>query len=360
MLVTLLVFIFILGLLIFVHELGHFLTAKRNGIKVEEFAFGFPPRIFAFKRGETEYALNLLPFGGYVKMLGEEEDAAASEKKNARSFAHQSVWVRSKVVVAGVLMNVILGWLLFTFGFMIGMPPVVTPPEQIPFAETTRKVAIAGVADQSAAQKMGLEPGDIVTGFNEQPVNDKDQLAELAKNHKGQEVTLTVERSGETRDVKGTLASEDPALGVRLGDDLSVQLPVWWAPIYSVWETMKATGQIFVGILGFFKDLVVKQEVPAEAAGPVGIFYYTRGVLELGFSALLNFIALLSLNLAVLNILPIPALDGGRLLFILLEKFNKGKKVINQRIENIAHLIGFILLIALILTITYNDILRLR
>lgn len=359
MLITLIVFGLILGLLIFVHEFGHFLTAKRSGIKVEEFAFGFPPRLFGFRKGETEYALNLFPIGGYVKMLGEDEDASASEKKNSRSFAHQSVWVRSKVVVAGVLMNIVLAWLLIGLGFSIGMTPVVTPANQIPRARITRAVVIDAVADNSAAKQAGLKPGDQAIKFNDIYIDSTEQLADLTKTNKGQNFSLQINRKGETLTVNGTLGTAEGALGVRLGQDEKVRLPIWWAFIYSVWETIKATGLVFVGILDFFRQLVVTKQVPAAAAGPVGIFYYTRTVLELGFGALLNFVALLSINLAVINIMPIPALDGGRLLFILLEKFNRGKKVLNQRIENIAHAIGFVLLIILIISITVNDVLKL-
>lgn len=358
-LITLIVFIFILGLLIFVHELGHFLAAKRAGIKVEEFAFGFPPRLFAIKKGETDYALNLFPVGGYVKMLGESEDSPEKEKHNPRSFAHQSAWVRTKVIVAGVLMNVILAWLLITIGFWIGMAPVVTDPAQIPYAKTTKTTVISAIAANSAAQQMGLLPGDIVTSFNGQAIVSKDELAALTREHRGQPVSLVLQRDGQEMNVQGTLSQEDPALGVGLADDYKVQLPVWWSPIYSVWETIKAAGLIFSGLIGFFQQFAIQHKVPEEAAGPVGIYQLTRSVIDLGFTATLNFIAVLSVNLAVLNILPIPALDGGRLLFIILEKFNKGKKVVNARIENIAHLVGFVLLMLLIATITYNDILRL-
>jgi regulator of sigma E protease len=359
MIVTLIVFILILGLLIFVHEFGHFITAKRSGIKVEEFAFGFPPRIFAVKKGETEYALNLFPIGGYVKMLGEEEDASANDKKNERSFAHQSVWTRSKVVVAGVLMNVVLAWLLIAIGFMVGMSPVVTEPEKIPNATVIRAVGISAVAENSAAQAAGLKPGDHVLEFNGQIITTTEKLANLTKENKGQAFTLDIARNGNRQTVSGTLGTNDGPLGVRLAEDVTVKLPFFTAIFYSMWETIKAVGLIFVGILDFFRQLFVTRQIPAEAAGPVGIFYYTKTVIDLGIGALLNFVAVLSINLAVINIMPIPALDGGRLLFILLEKFNHGRKVLNQKIENTAHAVGFFLLIILIISITVNDVLKL-
>jgi regulator of sigma E protease len=358
MLITLVVFIFILGLLIFVHELGHFIAAKRSGIKVEEFAFGFPPRLFAVKRGETEYALNLLPFGGYVRMLGENDNDPTAEKKNHRSYAYQSPWVRVKVVVAGVLMNAVLAWLLITIGFWIGMPPVVTAPNDIPRANVQTSVVVAGIMPDSAADKMGLKPGDQIISINNQPMASQDAVSKTTTALKGQQVTVQISRNEEMQSLSGTLNSEVPPLGVQLADDSVVTLPFWWAPIYAIWETIKAAGAIFVGVMGFFKTLFSQFRVPAEAAGPVGIFYITRSVLDLGFGALLNFVAILSINLGVVNILPVPALDGGRLLFIILEKLNKGKKVVSARIENTAHAIGFILLILLILTITYHDVLR--
>lgn len=359
MLTTLIVFIFILGLLIFVHELGHFIAAKRAGIKVEEFAFGFPPRLFAIKRGETEYAINWLPFGGYVRMLGENDNDPAAEKKNHRSYAYQTPWVRAKVVIAGVLMNGILAWLLLTLGFWIGMPPVVTPPNDIPRAQVSTSVVIAGVMQNSAADKMGLKPGDEIVAINDQTLKSQDEVSAKTSELKGQTVTIQIVRNEQPQNLTGTLSSDTPPLGVQLADDSVVKLPFWWAPIYAVWETIKAIGAIFVGVIGFFKTLLSSFRVPEEAAGPVGIFYITRSVLDLGLGAVLNFMAVLSVNLGVVNILPVPALDGGRLLFIILEKLNKGKKVVSARIENTAHAIGFILLILLIFAITYHDILRL-
>ncbi len=358
MIVTLIVFIIILSLLILVHEFGHFIIAKRSGVKVEEFAFGFPPRIFAIKRGETEYAINLLPFGGYVRMLGEEEDVAKTIKHNPRSFASQSVWTRSKILIAGVIMNLILGWFLVTIGFMIGMPPVVSQPSQIPLAHTSETVGVVGLIADSAAVKMGIKPGDSVLTFNSQTVANQDQLYQLTTGHRGETVVMTLNRKGKTITINGQLGTGKIPLGVSLSDDVKVQLPIWWAPIYSVWEVLKTIGLTFVGVFTLIGEIFTKHQVPAEATGPVGIFYLTRSVLDLGFAALLNFVAVLSVNLAVINVLPIPALDGGRLLFVVLEKFNHGKKVINATIENWAHTIAFFLLIAFVLFISYHDILR--
>lgn len=359
MIVTIIVFVFILGLLIFVHELGHFIAAKRAGIRVDEFAFGFPPRLWAIKSGETEYSINLLPFGGYVKMLGEDEDVSVAEKQNPRSFAHGSVWTRSKVIIAGVTMNMILGWLLISMGYVIGMPPVITDPAKIPYAKTTKTVTIAGIAAGSVAASIGLAINDNIIEFNGTPVASKEELAAATKAAKGQSISLKVKRGKQELTKSGQLAAGDAPLGVSLADDVRVRLPLWWAPIYGLLETFKAIGLIFVGVVRFFKELFVIRHIPPEAAGPVGIFYFTRSVLELGFGALLNFVAILSINLGVINVLPVPALDGGRLLFVLLEKLNRGRKVVSQQIENLAHTVGFAALIVLLLAITYNDILRL-
>ncbi len=363
LLITFIAFAFILGLLIFIHELGHFLTAKRSGIKVEEFAFGFPPRLFAIKKGDTEYALNLLPFGGYVKMLGEDDDATVSEKKSSRSFAHQDGWIRARVVVAGVVMNILFAWVLMSLGFMIGTTPPVSKPEAIPHAKISSKTIVTMIKAGSAAEKAGLKTADQITTLNDQSITTAQQAADYVKSQPGKPITMTIVRNGQELKLSGQLGevvspTEGP-LGAGLADDQKVRLPIWWAPIYAVWETLKAFGMIFVGILGFFKQLFAARQIPAEAAGPVGIFYLTGDIIHLGLAAVLNFMTILSLNLAAINILPIPALDGGRLLFILLEKLNRGKKVLNQQIENWAHMIGFALLIILILVITYHDILRL-
>lgn len=360
MLITAIVFIIILGLLVFVHELGHFLMAKRSGIKVEEFAFGFPPRIFAIKRGETEYAINLLPIGGYVRMLGEDEDATKAEKSNPRSFAHQSPWVRSKVVVAGVVMNVILAWLLVSIGFMLGMSPLVSEADSIPRAKVTHEVAISGVLEGSVASEIGLKPGDAVLSINDTQITSQKQLIEYTTSNRGKDIKLVVDRKGEQKTFSAVLGSGEYPLGAALVDQSKAKLPIWWAPIYAIWETLKAVGLIFVAILDFFRQLFVSRAVPEGAAGPVGLFQLTRTILDYGFAALLSFAAMISINLAIVNILPIPALDGGRLLFIILEKINKGKKVVNAQIENAAHTVGFVLLILLIIAITYSDILKLR
>ena len=183
---TLLAFLVILGLLVFVHELGHFVAAKLSGVKVEEFAFGFPPRIVCHKRGETNYCINLIPFGGYVKMLGEEE-----ESKSPRSFSSKRARNKLFIVVSGVAMNFILAGVLFSIGYMIGMSPIRVNPDAIS-GPTTNRIYIAQVNEGSPAEQVGLQAGDIIEGF---PSNE--DFSQYTRSHLGERVLLNITRSGE-------------------------------------------------------------------------------------------------------------------------------------------------------------------
>lgn len=356
---ALLVFVFIFGLLIFIHELGHFLAAKRANVLVSEFAFGFPPRIWAKKVGETEYALNLIPFGGYVKMLGEGEDPDASAKRNPRSYAHQPWQTRAKIILAGVTMNALLAYVIITLGLLFGWPGLMTPPAEVPLAIITPRVEIEAVEAASPGERLGLLVGDRLVKLDGQAITDRDSLIKQLQTKAGQAVEVQIERRGQTLVLSGELNSEPPVLGVALNDRTTYRLPFYWAPIYAPYETGRALSVLVVGIVQFLATIVSTQSIPEGAAGPVGIYVATKDYLEAGFWPLAAFTALLSANLAVLNILPIPALDGGHLLFIILERLNKGRRVLAHQIESVLHLVGFAFFLVLILAITYQDILKL-
>ena len=348
MLLTIIVFIVILGLLIFVHEWGHFLVARLVGIKVEEFAFGFPPRVLAWKRGETEYALNLFPIGGYVRLLGED-----GKSSDPRAFNRQSVLKRLGVVVAGVAMNLVLAVLVFWVGFTIGMVPVVSQPAALGGTQTPQ-LFVVGVVHNSAAAQIGLLEFDIIQGFG-----SSDELRTYTKSHTGETVPLTIIRNGEEVTKQVSLGTDESGpLGVYTQQVTKVQLPFFQAGRAAVIETGKTVVATFHFLGDFFKNLIGHGQIAEGVTGPVGIFRITGQTVQLGFTYVLQLLGILSVNLALLNILPIPALDGGRGLFVVLEGIIR-RKVVREEIEGTIHAIGFILLLALIALITYRDIVHL-
>lgn len=349
MLLTIIVFIFILGLLIFVHELGHFWVAKKTGVKVEEFAFGFPPRIWSVKKGETNYSINLIPLGGYVKLFGEEEDI-----NKPGSFHAKPVGIRVLIVAAGVFMNFILAIVLMTIGFSIGMTPLVSDPAALGGQKVSR-VMVEFIQPGSPAATSGIKKGDILEGFN-----SPSDLQNFTKQNVGKEVTLNIlhgARKFETLQVKLS-ANSDAPLGVAVISITKVKQPIPQAFVTSILETGKVIGTLIDFLGNIIKNVFTTGKAGPAAAGvvgPVGLFNFTAEAIKIGWIYVLQLVIILTINLGVINILPFPALDGGKVLFLALEGIFK-KKVIRQEIENIIHLVGFSLLIILILFITYRDI----
>ena len=385
MFLTIIVFIAVLSLLVFAHELGHFVTARRFGVRADEFGFGFPPRALGFyknksgkwrrvlggrtyeslenetkadlvpAKGSTIYSLNWLPIGGFVKIKGENDNGDFEPD----SFAAKKIWKRIVILSAGVIMNVILAWFLFTVGYMIGMPQATT--DVGPNARVSEAmVAIIDVRENSPAASAGLVTGDFIISVNGQAVALEKDLQELVGVNAGQEVSLVIEREGEEMSLVVTPEASAEGRGV-IGVGIMAAGTVSYPFFNALIEGAKTTGwllkEIFVAFGGLIKSLVGGESVGADFAGPIGIANITGQAARLGFAHLLQFTALLSLNLAVINILPFPALDGGRILFLLVEKI-KGKPV-RRDIEAVAHNIGFILLIALIIFVTYKDIIKL-
>jgi regulator of sigma E protease len=377
---TVLIFILVLSVLVFVHELGHFWTARKLGVKAEEFGFGFPPRAFGFHKNKagkwrflkgkkdpntlteeerpdgTVYSVNWLPLGGFVKIKGENGEG----KQDPDSFAAKAIWKRALILSAGVAMNIILAIVLLSAGYMIGLPESLDNLK--PSAKVSApQVFVMEVLPESPADQAGVRAGDIMTLVNEQKVTSNESFQDLVAVQVGQETSFTIKRDGE--EMRVTIVpelleeAERPAIGVSIYVSGLVRYPFFTAIVEGFKLTFWFFWVIILAFYGLIRDLLIGVSVSGQVAGPVGIATLTGQVASMGFTYLLQFIALLSLNLALINILPFPALDGGRLLFLLIEKFI-GKPV-RQSIEAWFHTIGFWLLILLIVFVTYKDIVRL-
>lgn len=348
---SIIVFILVLSILILVHELGHFLVAKKSGIWVEEFGIGLPPRIFGKKIGETIYSLNLLPFGGFVRLHGELTDTKVTDKK--RAFLTKPKRVKVAVIVAGVIMNFLLAVVAFA---------IVYSSSGIP--KETNKITVLDVNPGSPAQVAGLIQGDVITKVKDVEMTSTTQFINSINDNLGKRTVLEVESGEETKKVTIKPRVDHPdtegPLGVVISSIEIYYPPVWQRPFYGIYYGFKEAvfwgGNVIVGFYNIFKDLF-SGHVPQDVAGPVGIFVITSEAAKTGIMPLINLLGIISVNLAILNIIPFPALDGGRLLFILIEGI-VGKKVL-PKVEAVIHMVGMIILLVLILAITIHDIQRL-
>ena len=376
----------VLGALIFVHELGHFVAAKRFGIKVLEFGFGFPPRLFGIRYGETLYSINLVPLGGFVRMVGEEDP------EDPRSFARKSVLQRIIVLSAGSFMNLLTPIVIFTVLFAI------------PRDTAIGSVIISGVAPGSPAAEAGLRPGDIVLAYDGDRVNNHLDLIAQVMASLGSETDITVRRGAIVSGLGGSpeLAAvetltvvprlnppelqvvdnvAEPETQVSLGDaqlynrelevgDIMTQgsigvmigtsnvrivkqrESIWNAvpmAVERIWDVVTITKNGFARWIAGGPD--------PGLAGPIGIARVTGEVAKAGISPIFELTALLSISLGIVNILPIPALDGGRLMFVVIEWVRRGKRISPKR-EGLVHLVGFAILLGFIVVISYFDVVR--
>jgi regulator of sigma E protease len=422
---TVIAFAIVLSLLVFVHELGHFIAAKRTGVVVEEFAFGYPPRLLKYWQSEgkiqldgkemvvgrktdvsrqievggrvvyesetqvdgrvvvtrlqpvpedmsgeeatqefgapvgvieqfergTEYTLNLIPFGGFVRMLGEEDPTAPG------SFASKSKKVRVVVLVAGAAMNVLLAIVIFTAAFMLGAPQVVA----------TDNVLISSVAPDSPADKAGLRIGDIVVSINGILVKSPEELVALTNDHLGQEVLLVIKRGSDTVQVTVTPRVNPPEGEGAIGISIQSAASKITLKYYSIGEALWLGVQETFGIVALTVSvpvLILRGLIPAELVrpiGPPGIYQQTASAVQASVQTgwwfpLLNLVGLISTALAITNLLPLPALDGGRIFFIVVEAI-RGRRVDPAR-EGFIHLVGLAILMVLMLVVSYYDIIR--
>lgn len=334
-------FLIILSILIIVHELGHFLMAKRYGIKVEEFGFGYPPRFFGVKKRGTIYSLNFLPFGGFVRLKGEDPSTSlrASSAAGKNSFAGKPKRVRLLVLLAGAMMNFLLGVVLFAAIYTkLGIP------------EKVDYLVVTAVAKDSPAEQAGIKAEDKLVDFK-----DTDKFIEFINEHRGEEVSLRLKEGREIL-VTPRLAADTPqgegALGVAITNVDIVLYPFWQRPFRGMWFGLKEALSWGKEILSSLAKINAK-----DVAGPVGIYEISKDVTKQGFLAILQFMAILSINLSILNLLPLPALDGGRLIFIGIEAVTRRR--VKPKIEQAIHLAGIVLLIGLMVLVTINDVRRL-
>ncbi|MBI4287953.1 MAG: site-2 protease family protein [Chloroflexi bacterium] len=339
---ALIAFVGVLVVLILVHELGHFVTAKLTGVKVEEFGLGYPPRIVGVKWRGTEYSLNALPLGGFVRLLGEEDP------KDPGSFASKRKSVRFLVLSSGSLMNFLLPALLLSLTFMI--------PQQVPQGP----VSIEEVAPGTPAEQAGLRAGDVILEINDHPVRNTPELIRDIHLNLGKEIALAVQRDGGRQIVRATPRWAPPPgegpLGIRSQMKeftLVTESHPFWEAIPLGMRTLVNTFKLFRNEIG---SMFARGTAP-EVTGPVGIFRATGEVAQGGVSPLLSFAAFISINLGIVNLLPIPALDGGRLFFLLIEAARRGKRISPSK-ERLVHLVGFAVLITMIVVVTYFDVLR--
>ena len=373
---TLIVFILVLSVLVFVHEFGHFWVARRFGVKAEEFGFGFPPRavgIYKTDQGRwqivkgnkevkdavgTVYSLNWIPLGGFVKIKGEDGGQADEED----SFGHKKIWQRILILSAGVLMNVFLTVGLLSVGYMIGLPQSLD--SSLPASAQVKevKIQVMEVLPSSPAARAGLKPRDVILSINGQTFSTVEQMLAFLKDKADRPLVYKIKRADKIIEAKITPEVLKPSQTVGIGVSVLAVGKVKYPWYEAIWRgftsTLALLSMIVVAFWHLLVGLVKGQGVGADLAGPVGIAQLTGQAARMGFVYLLQFSALLSANLAVINFVPIPALDGGRVMFLILEKI-KGRPM-KQELEAVIHNIFFVLLILLILIITYRDIIRLH
>ncbi len=371
MFTTILIFIIILGILVFVHEFGHFIVAKKSGMQVEEFGFGFPPRIVGIQKidgkwkwvwghkqgldgSKTVYSINAIPLGGFVRILGENNGNA----EHPGSFINKGFWPRFLTLVAGVVMNVILAWVLLSVGFGIGLPVAVSSMTDVPknAVFTGQQIAILEVVKDLPADKAGIKTNDVVLSIDNKQFASVPEIQSYIKEHAGAPVEFSLLRQKQNVKVSVTPSINPPQgegpTGIALSLVGKLKYPWYLAVVKGGETTISGLKNIISGLYG----LIVSHTGFSSLGGPVKIAKLTGEVAGMGFIYLVQFTAFLSLNLAVLNILPFPALDGGRVVFLLIEKIRRKKN--NQKIEQIVNVAGFVFLLLLMVAVTINDVIR--
>lgn len=374
MLLTIITFFIVLSVLVLAHELGHFMVARKFGVKAEEFGLGFPPRVFGiykndkgqwkFVRGAKEifnspktiYSINWLPLGGFVKIKGENGEG----QNETDSFASKKIWQRAFMLSAGVVMNIALAAVLIIIGFMIGLPQSLEGQLDARAHISDKKIQIVQVMENTPAAVAGLKIGDVITDIDGKSFLNYEDLQNYVAANVDKKLNYEIRRGSDL--IKFEIAPKLMAetnrggIGVAISETATVSYP-WYLAIYEgIKTTLFLTWAIIVAFYELIKGLILGQGLTADLSGPVGIATLTGQVARMGFVYLLQFTALLSINLAVINFLPFPALDGGRILFLIIEKIKRSP--VKSEVENIIHNIGFALLMLLVLVVTFRDIAR--
>jgi regulator of sigma E protease len=378
-----LIFIVVLIVLILVHEIGHFIVAKLSGMRVDEFGIGYPPRALTLgKIGDTEYTLNWLPFGGFVRIFGEDGGAVAEEVTNetaeetgavpapvkSRAFNTKPLILQALVLIAGIAMNLVFAYLLFTVTLIIGTQQELTQAQ----SQTVKDAVIVfdSIRPGSPADKAGFLPGDeikseeIITKNYGESYTGADPVGFttlIGFDTTNSPMTFIVDRNGKTLTLVATPATSTipgapsrPGLGVAVSSIGTVKTPLLQAPYQGLIFTWNVTEQTAIELWQFFKSVVTLKANLNEVSGPVGIANAVGQASSNGISALLSLVALISVNLALINLLPIPALDGGRVLFVIIEAIIR--KPLNPKIAERVNMVGFALLLLLMVVITGHDI----
>jgi regulator of sigma E protease len=342
-LIAIVSFLGVIIVLVLSHEIGHFITAKSMGVTVEEFGLFYPPRLFSIKRGDTVYSLNAIPLGGFVKVTGEEDPSIHG------SMASRKPWQRILFFSAGSIMNFLLPLLLYSVAFMV--------PHTAVIGTTVVQDVVAG----SPAGKAGIVTGDTVLSVNGRiPDNNADVYRNFDLNL-GKEVAVTIRHGDGTEETVGLVPRWKPPDGeTPSGMKLATAEAVVSSQHLPFWKAIPTGAVSCVETFILFKNGIISMiigAIPAEVTGPVGIAQMTGQVAQAGFSPLLEFAAFLSINLAIINLFPLPALDGGRIMFVLVEWARRGKRI-SAKAEGLVHLIGFALLMVFFLAVTFKDIMR--
>jgi regulator of sigma E protease len=365
LLISIIAFILILAVLVLVHEFGHFIVAKKSGIRVDEFGFGFPPRAKKlFEKNGTVFTLNWIPFGGFVKIFGENGEEGQHQKD---SFASKPKLIQAAVLVAGPLFNFLFAWLILAIMFMVGSPTLYDES----YADNMKNVSVAvvEVMENSPADQAEIFVGDKIISVTYEngtvlPVNTPEDLISVFNGKGIQEVVLEVERKKDSLMIPVSPAyglyqgQENPALGIALDEVGTLRLPphqAIWKGLEKTWNLTVSTGDFLVNLIkGLFTGDLSQA---GSVTGPIGIIPVVGNAIEIGFSFLVVITALISINLAIINLLPFPALDGGRLLFILIETI-KGSPI-NLKTSSWLNGAGFLILIGLMILVTIRDIIKL-
>lgn len=354
MVLTVVSFIIVLGVLVFIHEFGHYITAKKSDIMVSEFALGFGPKLISKKVGETVYSIRAIPLGGFCNMVGEfpadesmdksEKELYEQAKEKGRLFTQKSAFKRLAVILMGPIMNFLLAALIFILAFAVfGVP-----------TSTTEEAILGEVIPQQPAAEAGLIANDQILAIDGQEVESWNQMSQLIRDNAGQQITIRYQRQGEINTIElSPVLSEDGERGVigiypqLIRESVSIGS--------SISLGLSQTYQVFkMTILGFVQ--MFRESSTEDIGGPIMIASIIGQAARVGILNVLNWTAIISINLGIINLLPFPALDGGRILFIVIEMI-RGKAV-DPRKESFVHMIGFALLMLLMIFIIYNDLMR--